>query len=70
MTAASPPSLPVPSHGYAAVCFTIQHHAKFGEVVKVVGADSALGNWDVVAAPTLEWNEVSAWVERAPGRGS
>jgi len=33
----------------------------FGEAHKIVGADPALGAWDLGAAPAMTWSEGDVW---------
>ena len=39
--------------------FTMQ--VAFGEVHKIVGADPALGAWDLGSAPAMAWSEGDVW---------
>lgn len=34
----------------------------YGESVKLVGSGSALGDWDVSAAPEMRWTDGDVWV--------
>jgi hypothetical protein len=38
-----------------------QFHALFGETLKCVGSIKELGEWDLCAAPTLNWSEGDRW---------
>lgn len=44
-----------------AVRIKCQRHCEFGEALKVVGANPEVGEWQVEAAPTLEWSEGDVW---------
>ena len=40
----------------------LQAQAAFGEGLKVVGSHPALGEWDVAAAPDMQWTPGHKWV--------
>ena len=35
--------------------------ANFGESLKVVGSNDALGNWDVSSSPSMTWTDGDVW---------
>ncbi len=35
--------------------------ANFGESLKVVGSNEALGNWDVSRSPSMTWTDGDVW---------
>lgn len=47
--------------GSASVTFRIEYRAEFGQVLKVVGAGDALGNWNPKDAPTMDWRDGNIW---------
>ena len=44
--------------GEVAVKFTIQRELHYGERLKLVGSEPALGRWRLDAAPEMAWGEV------------
>ncbi|CAL8462111.1 g1642 [Coccomyxa elongata] len=45
----------------AAVRFTTTRGVAFGEVHKIVGGHASLGDWNVDAAPTMQWSDGDVW---------
>ena len=50
----------------SAVCFKTTVSLAFGEVVKVVGSSSLLGNWESDEAPAMTWGEGDEWTLELP----
>lgn len=49
-------------HGPAvSVTFRTVRKLAFGEVLRVVGSEKALGNWDCAKAPKMEWSAGDRW---------
>jgi len=44
------------------VGFKVSKQVNYGESVKLVGSGSALGDWDVSAAPEMRWTDGDVWV--------
>lgn len=47
--------------GKVPVRFVVQKRVKYGEIFKVVGNQSAIGNWGVGTAPEMRWSEGHVW---------
>jgi hypothetical protein len=53
------------------VSFLVNHRVEFGEHLKVVGSEEALGGWEVNRGLELQWAEGHVWSgERAAGSPS
>lgn len=50
-----------PNANAVQVSFFVPFQTKFGESLRIVGADECVGSWNVDAAPLLQWSEGDIW---------
>eukprot|EP01018_Ginkgo_biloba_P022299 Gb_11713 [translate_table: standard] len=53
------------SVGSVEVAFVINQHVQFGQIFKIVGNSSELGNWNISEGVTLTWSTGDIWTGNA-----
>lgn len=49
----------------AKVLFKLQYEVQFGQSIRVIGSHPTLGDWQIDAAPTMNWSPGNVWVYEA-----